>query len=112
MMTFTFLCNLLPIGNWVMKTWVMRNPYYYLPHAHQDHPPKRKCGTKFSSGRRKRVKSSFPRTKSFVYIKDATEEYMKFFKFLFHTCSAEGIFSAVLTSKATGFAGSIFVTLW
>lgn len=35
-----------------------------------------------------------------------------FFKFLFHTCSAASIFSAVLTSKAMRFAWRISVTLW
>ena len=40
--------------------------------------PTGKCSTKLSSGRREWIKSSSSRTRSFVYIKDTTEENMKY----------------------------------
>lgn len=103
-------------GTWVVNTWIMRKVDNYLSPTHQDHAPTEKYGTKLSSGRRKLIQSSSSSAKSFVYIKDATEENMKCLLQIFPPCLPSWKYFlrsvVVFTSKATRFAGRISVTLW
>lgn len=109
MTTFTFLCNLLPV-EMGYENWDHDRTLLLLSHTHLDHGPKEKCGTKLSLGKRKRVKSYFLGLNPLCTSKmQQKSTWNAFFKFPFYTCSIEGIFSPVLTSKATRFARSIFV---
>lgn len=111
MTTFTFLCNLLPV-EMDYENWDHERTLLLLSHTHQDHASKGKCGTKLSSGKRKRVKSYFLGLNPLCTSKmQQKSTWNALYKFPFHTYSTEGIFSAVLTSKDTRFAGSIFVTV-